>query len=88
MRISIKSILSERKRLLSEMKKIKGVETCPTDANFILFKVEKSDKIYSGLLSRGILIRNMKGIINGYLRVTVGTPKENTLFLKALKQTI
>ena len=88
MRTCIRSIISERKRLLNEMKKIEGVEPCPTDANFILFKIKCSDKIYRGLLEKGVLIRNMKGVIDGYLRVTVGNPKENTIFLKALKETI
>ena len=88
MRTCIRPIISERKRLLQHMKKIEGVEPCPSDANFILFKMENSDKIYRGLLEKGVLIRNMKGIIDGYLRVTVGNPKENNLFLKALKETI
>lgn len=88
MRTCLRSIISERKRLLNEMKNIEGVEPCPTDANFILFKIKCSDKIYRGLLEKGVLIRNMKGVIDGYLRVTVGNPKENTIFLKALKETI
>ncbi len=80
----VRSILSERKKLLREMKKIKGVKTYPSDANFILFKVQDADKVYSSLLGKGILIRNMKGIFEGCLRVTVGAPKENAAFLKAL----
>lgn len=82
----IKSIVSERKRLLNEMKKIGNIKPYPSDANFILFKVVNSDKIYKGLLKKGVLLRNMKGVIDGCLRVTVGTPEENTIFLKTLKQ--
>ncbi|MBI5206153.1 MAG: aminotransferase class I/II-fold pyridoxal phosphate-dependent enzyme, partial [Nitrospirae bacterium] len=81
----IKSIVSERKRLFIEMKKIGNVKPYPSDANFILFKVVNSDKIYKGLLKKGVLLRNMKGVIDGCLRVTVGTPEENAIFLKALK---
>ena len=66
------------------MRKIKGVKTYPSDANFILFKVQDADKVYNSLLGKGILIRNMKGIFEGCLRVTVGAPKENAAFLKAL----
>ncbi len=84
----IKSIISERKKLLSGMQKIKDITPCPSDANFILFKVKNSDKIYKELIKRSILIRNMKGVVNGCLRVTVGTPKENMIFLKNLKQLI
>jgi histidinol-phosphate aminotransferase len=86
MNSGIRSIISERNKLIKEMKKVKGVTAYPSDANFILFKVQDADKIYNDLLKKGILIRNMKGIFEGCLRVTVGTPKENTVFLKALRQ--
>jgi histidinol-phosphate aminotransferase len=81
----IKLIVCERERLFNEMKKIDGITPYPSDANFILFKIVDSDRIYRGLLRRGILIRDMKGIIDGCLRVTVGTPKENKIFLKELR---
>ena len=81
-------IISERKKLFLEMEKIRGIKPYPSDANFILFKTKNPDKIYKRLLKRGILIRNMKGIIDGCLRVTIGTPKENTVFLRNLKQLI
>ena len=83
-RISI--IISERKRLFKEMSKMNGIRPFPSDANFILFKVKNADKLYKGLLKRGVLIRNMKGIAGGCLRVTVGTPAENNTFIKNLKQ--
>jgi len=86
MRSGIRLIISERKRLFKEMKEIWNVEAYPSDANFIFFKVLDGDKIFKALLKRGVLIRNMKGIKEGYLRVTVGTPKENTIFIKNLKQ--
>ena len=93
----IDSIISERKRLFKEMGKMKNINPYLSDANFILFKVypvrnkastgvKHADKIYKNLLKKGILVRNMKGIINGCLRVTVGTPAENATFLKILKQ--
>jgi histidinol-phosphate aminotransferase len=81
----IKTIISERKRLLREMKKIDGIEPYPSDANFILFKAVDSDALYRMLLKEGVLIRNMKGAVNGCLRVTVGTPRENTVFLRTLR---
>ena len=30
----------------------------------------------------------MKGVVNGCLRVTIGTPDENKAFLKALKESL
>jgi histidinol-phosphate aminotransferase len=81
----IKTIVSERKRLVKQMKKIDGIEPYPSDANFILFKAADADALYRMLIKEGILIRNMKSAVGGCLRVTVGSPKENTLFLKILR---
>lgn len=83
-----KSIISERGRLFSEMAKIKGIKPYPSEANFILFRVKEPDKIYKRLLKRGILVKNMNGVVNNCLRVTVGTPEENRIFLNAMKEVI
>ena len=84
----IKSIISERGRLFSEMAKIKGIKPYPSEANFILFRVKEPDKIYKRLLKKGILVRNMNGVVNNCLRVTIGTPGENKGFIKVLKEVI
>ena len=85
LRSSIKTIIRERERLQEEMGKIRGVTTFPSEANFILFKVKDPDSVCSSLLKKGVLVRNIHSGIKGCLRVTAGTPEENTLFLKALK---
>jgi len=84
----IKSIISERERLYNGLTEIRGIKVYPSEANFILFKVKEPDKLYRGLLKKGILVRNMKGVVDGCLRVTVGTPEENKGFLNALKKVI
>jgi len=81
----IRRIISERKRLFKELAGMDGVTPYPSDANFIFFKVKDGERVYSGLLRKGVLIRNMKGVADGCLRVTVGTPAENAAFIKALK---
>ncbi len=83
---TIKSIVSERDKLFSAMSEIRGVEPYPSEANFILFRVKYPGKVYHALLKRGILIRNMDGQIRGCLRVTVGTERENSIFLDNLKE--
>ncbi len=84
----INAICNERDRLFKNMIKIKGVEPYPSEANFILFKVEKPDIVYQSMLKNGVLVRNMNGVVKGCLRVTVGTPKENNIFLKELRKSI
>ena len=86
MRSSISAIIAERKRLFREMADMEGIGPYPSDANFILFRVNDADRIFRGLLRKGVLIRNMTGAVESCLRVTVGTPGENTVFLKALKK--
>jgi histidinol-phosphate aminotransferase len=87
-RTHVESIINERKRLLREMENMDGVTPYPSDANFILFRLSNAEGIYKGLLKKGVLVRNLKGIINGCLRVTIGTPRENSIFLTSLKQLI
>jgi histidinol-phosphate aminotransferase len=83
---SVRAIISERKRLLREMEKIKGIRPFPSEANFILFSVNNPDKVYDSLLKRGILVRNITDVANRCLRVTVGRPAENSAFLGALRE--
>jgi histidinol-phosphate aminotransferase len=83
----VKTIISERESLFNELSKMEGIKPYPTEANFILFRIKDPDRIYRALLKKGVLVRNMKGVVDGCLRVTVGTPEENRIFLKALKDT-
>lgn len=68
-----------------------GLETIPSCANFVSFCVpRKSEKpragaVYEKLLRQGVIVRPIAGYgMPDHLRVTVGTPKENETFLKAL----
>jgi histidinol-phosphate aminotransferase len=87
MRRNVKSIISERKKLFKELTDIRGIVAYPSEANFILFKVQDADGVYQSLLKKGVLVRNMKGVVDGCLRVTIGTPEENMIFIWALKNT-
>lgn len=83
-----KSVISERGRLFRELSEIRGVKPYPSEANFILFRTADPGVIYEGLLNKGVLVRNMKGVVDGCLRVTVGTPEENRIFISALKRVV
>ncbi|MEK7874681.1 MAG: aminotransferase class I/II-fold pyridoxal phosphate-dependent enzyme, partial [Pseudomonadota bacterium] len=81
------AIRSERTRVVAELKHLPGLEAYASAANFILFRVTKADQVFSGLKQRGVLIKNLHGthpLLADCLRVTVGTPAENTQFLDAL----
>ena len=73
--------------LASALEKMPQVQTVyPTDANFVLFKVERADLVWQKLYDQGVLVRDFSHCsgIEGCLRVTAGTPEENRKFLDAL----
>lgn len=85
------AIRQERSRMLKELRRRSGVEPWASDANFVLFRVKGADQVYSGLKQSGVLIKNLNGshpLLADCLRVTVGTPDENTRFLDALTATL
>lgn len=83
---SVRTIIAERERLLREMDSLTGIVPFPSEANFILFRVKNPDLVHEKLLQKGILVRKIHPMVKGCLRVTVGTPEENTAFIKALKE--
>lgn len=80
-------ILSERKRLEIELGKLKNVLTIyPSDANFLLVKFTQPKSVYDTLTEQGIVVRDRSKVAEGCLRITVGTPEENTELLQELKK--
>ncbi len=84
----IQAIIRERKRLFKELSKMQGVQPFPSEANFILFRVLDTETAYNKFIELGVLIRNMSGVVKNALRVTVGTPDENAIFIDAMKKAL
>ncbi|WP_425446404.1 histidinol-phosphate transaminase [Dethiothermospora halolimnae] len=85
----ILEIKKERDRLINMMERINKVKVYSSETNFILFKVEQGDRVFQGLLNKGIIIRRFKNeVLKGHLRVTVGTKEENDIFINGLKEVI
>jgi histidinol-phosphate aminotransferase len=82
------AVSRERSRLMTEMSAMDGATPFPSEANFILFRVGDADGIYRELLKQGVLIKNLNRMISNAMRVTIGTRRENDIFLKALKRAI
>jgi len=82
-------IIDEKNRLFKELLQIKYIiKIYPSDANFILIKVDDAHKRYNQLLDRGIVIRNRTSqpCCENALRLTIGTPEENKRLIKTLKE--
>jgi histidinol-phosphate aminotransferase len=84
----IKEIVNERKRLSVELNSLDMVNVVhPSDANFLLVRVDAPAKVYDFLMKRGIIVRDRSSVplCEGSLRITVGTREENGLLIDALK---
>ena len=83
----IEQILSERARMEIALAKCSFVRIVfPSDANYLLVKVDDADAVYNFLLDRQIVIRNRSSVAlcHQCLRITIGQTVENNLLLEAL----
>lgn len=84
----VEEIRRQRSELFAAMEALPGIHPRPTTANFIFFSCDfDPDRVYSQLMERGILIKNLSapGKMKGFMRVTVGTREENREFIEALR---
>ncbi|UCE90532.1 MAG: histidinol-phosphate transaminase [Pseudomonadota bacterium] len=84
------AVCEQRDALLATLADIEGIEPYPSRANFILFRVSEggAGEVFAALQEQGVLIKNLDpagGMLRGCLRVTVGTPEENQVFVAALR---
>ena len=85
---AIAEILSEREKLAKILRGLPSVKNVfPTDANFLLVKVEQPNELYNWLAMNGVVVRNRNNVVlcEGCLRITVGTVEENAALIKAMK---
>jgi len=84
-------ILSERALLIDELKKISAVKHIyPSDANFLLVKIDNASYIYEKLVAKSIIVRNRStvALCENSLRITVGRPEENKILITAIKAVV
>lgn len=87
----INEILDERNRLDARLRRIPGIEQVyDSEANFILFRVPQASRICRQLIAEGIVVRDRSSLpgLMDCIRVSVGTPEENRLFLNRLEETV
>ena len=81
------AIVAERARLERSLDAMPGAHRFASAANFILVRVPDAPRAFEALRERGILVRTFHGshpLLANCLRLTVGTPDENTRMLEAL----
>ena len=87
----VRTIVDGRERLSAAMRAL-PIHVTPSQANFVLFRPTSlgGRDVWQGLLDRSVLVRDCSGWprLSDCLRVTVGTPAENDIFLNALKEVV
>ncbi len=85
----VAELLTERERVIAALSSIDSIEHIyPTDANFLIFRVNEALTVYKKLAEAGVIVRYRGNEPNceNCLRLTIGTAEENETFLIALKK--
>ena len=83
----IEHILEERGIVTDRLDSLSFVQKVyPSDANFLLVKVDDPAAVYGFLMKKGIVVRDRSSVplCEGCLRITIGTPEENRALINTL----
>jgi len=84
----VASVVRERTRVAAAIGEMAGFEVTPSDANFVWVKTPRpAGDVVEALKARGVLVRSfhsLGGRLANQLRITIGTPQENSRLLEAL----
>jgi histidinol-phosphate aminotransferase len=84
-------IREQRERLQAALRGLPGVRPYPSEANMILVRVPDAKQVFEGMKQRGVLVKNVSALhplLANCVRLTVGTPDENTQMIEALKASL
>lgn len=85
----VAAMARERDRLVTELAKIRGLEPVPSAGNFLVAKSAiPPAQLFALLHQRGFLIRDISKspLLADHVRLSVGTPDENSGLLAALRE--
>ena len=86
---SVKKIVAEKDRLFTRLEGISWLKPVPSQANFILCRVEKGEAkdLWQKLQDRGILVRYFsEPALKNYIRISAGKPEHTDTLIKALQE--
>jgi histidinol-phosphate aminotransferase len=85
------AIRSERARVFDALQHMPGTRPWPSQANMILTRVPDAARAFEGMKARKVLVKNVSALhplLTNCLRMTIGTPDENTQMLQALRASL
>ncbi len=85
---SYESNRSGMEQIVAGLKRL-GLAHIPSHGNFVTFEVADTPGVNSRLLQQGVIVRPIGGYgMPNHLRVTIGLPAENGIFLDALEKAL
>ncbi|MDX2283773.1 MAG: histidinol-phosphate transaminase [Bacteroidia bacterium] len=87
----VADLLEQRTQLREMLAALPRVQHIyPSDANFLLVRVDDANGLYQELIRKGIIVRNRSSVLHcgNCLRITVGTPEENAALAAAIKGSV
>ncbi len=85
---SVQLVRSEMKRYEQAFCRL-GLSYIPSQGNFVLVKVGNGERVFNECLKRGVILRPMNGYgLHQYIRISVGTPEQNTRCLRVLAEAL
>ncbi|MCU0761560.1 MAG: histidinol-phosphate aminotransferase family protein [Hydrogenophaga sp.] len=81
----VRQTVLERERLFNALVRHPLWQVYPSQGNFLLVRTPDAAKAHADLLGQGVLVRRQDKLhgLQGCFRVTVGSPEDNTRFLRA-----
>lgn len=86
-----RDVRTQRSALLQALGKLPGVQAFDSQANMVLVRVPDAARVFESMRARGVLIKNvstMHPLLQGCVRLTVGTADENARMLQALQDSL
>ncbi len=84
----VDEIIRQRSFLQAKLEKLSLIKKVyPSEANFLLVKVDNAAFVYEKLMNKKIIVRNRSNLLrcDNCIRITVGTAEENKNLLDAMK---
>jgi len=86
---NVRKVRQDRKNLFGMLTSISFLKPIPSEANFILCRVQNFPAVYlkEFLLSKGIMVRYYQTILlENYIRISIGKPGDHLQLMKALEE--
>jgi histidinol-phosphate aminotransferase len=86
---TVQLLVSERDRIMAELSKLSYIEKVfPSDSNFFMIRTPRHAELMQYMIKNGVILRSRHSMAKcqNCIRITVGTPEQNDLLIKLMKE--